>query len=228
MLTTLEHQLLDHLSQYVTEHKKQFIEKVLALRTRQITVVMEDIYQSQNASAVVRTCEGMGIQDVYVIENNSTYQVNKKVLKGSNKWIDLLRYKKKDVNNTEECFADLRNKGYRIIGLDPAPDGISIHEVDASLYKCALVFGNELKGLSPFALNNCDVKAYIPMQGFTESYNISVSAAICLTTLLTKLSTSGFDYGLTKNEKDAIRLQWVRKIVRRSEIMAQEFMRANG
>lgn len=227
MLTPQEYQLLDHLSQYVTEHKKQFIERVLSCRTRQVTVVMEDIYQSQNASAVVRTCEGMGLQDIYVIESNSTYQVNKKVLKGSNKWIDLLRYRKKDANNTEECFSDLRGKGYKIIGMDPAPDGISIHELDASKHKCALVFGNEFKGLSPYAMDNCDMKASIPMHGFTESYNISVSAAIALTTLLTKLRAGGCDYGLTKEEMDAIRLLWIRKIVRRSDIMAQEFIRTN-
>lgn len=225
MLTPQEYLLLDHLSQYITEHKKQFIEKVLNLRTRQVTVVMEDIYQSQNASAVIRTCEGIGLQDVHVVENVSCYEVNKRVLKGANKWIEMHRYRKNGINNTAECFGYLRSRGYKIIGMDPAEDGLSIQELDATNHKCALVFGNELKGLSKFAVEHCDQKVHIPMQGFMESYNISVSAAISLNVLLTKLRTGASDFGLTKNEKDAIRLQWFRKIVRRSDIIEKEFMR---
>lgn len=226
MLTPQEYQLLDHLSQYITLHKKECIEKVLSLRTRHISVVMEDIYQSQNASAVIRTCEGMGIQDVHVIENDSVYQINKKVLKGANKWIDLIRYREKNTDNTSVCFDYLKRNRYKILGLDPSEDGTSIHDIEPAEHKIALVFGNELKGLSEYALKNCDIKVHIPMQGFTESYNVSVSAAISLSILLTKLKKeSAPTVGLTQAEKDVIRLQWYRKIVRRSDIIVQQFMR---
>src|SRR6186713_2243834 len=106
-LTSKEHLLVQHFSQYVSDHKKEFIERVLSQRTRYVTVVLEDIYQSQNASAVVRTCECMGLQDIHIIENTSTYQTNTRVLKGSNKWIDLIRYRKKGIDNTEACVRQL-------------------------------------------------------------------------------------------------------------------------
>src|SRR5882672_12316108 len=145
MLSPDQRQLLtEHFSQYISDHKKEFIEKVLAERTRYITVVMEDIYQSQNASAVVRTCECLGMQDIHIIEEESKYSVNKRVLKGANKWIDLYRYKMKGFNNSEICFRKLREQGYQILATDPSPDGVSINEIPDDK-KIEVVMGNELK-----------------------------------------------------------------------------------
>jgi tRNA (guanosine-2'-O-)-methyltransferase len=98
-MTNQEYQLFNHLAQFVSEHKKNFVDKVLDQRTRYVTIVMEDIYQSQNASAVVRTCECMGLQDIHIVENTAKYQLNIRVLKGANKWINLERYRAKGVNN---------------------------------------------------------------------------------------------------------------------------------
>ena len=111
--------LCEYFSRFVSDHKKEFVEKVLDQRTRHITMVLEDIYQSQNASAVIRTCECMGIQDVHIIENDSKYTVNRRVLKGSYKWVDLIRHKGKSRNNTEACFDMLRANGYKIAATDP-------------------------------------------------------------------------------------------------------------
>jgi tRNA (guanosine-2'-O-)-methyltransferase len=220
-----ETKITDHFSQYITEHKKQFIERVLNERTRHITLVLEDIHQSQNASAVVRTCECLGLQDIHIIEEDSKYAVNKRVLKGANKWIDLYRYKMKGFNNTEICFRKLRELGYQIFATDPSPDGMSINEVPVDK-KIALVMGNELNGTSSYALQHADQKIFIPMHGFTESFNISVSAAICLNTLLTKMRESTISWQLSVDEKDALRLQWYRKVVRRSDLIEQEFLRS--
>ena len=223
MLSSEQRQLLtDHFSQYISDHKKEFIEKVLAERTRYITVVMEDIYQSQNASAVVRTCECMGVQDVHIIENQSRYSVNPRVLKGANKWVDLVRYKDKRVNNTETCFNGLRQKGYRLLVADPSPECISLNEVPVH-EKLAIVMGNELKGTSGYALDHADEKVRIPMVGFTESLNISVSAAICINTILTKVRDSEIDWSLSAEERSEIRLAWYRKAVKRSELIEHEF-----
>lgn len=223
-MNSLEKKITDHFSQYITDHKKQFIEKVLSERTRHITLVLEDIYQSQNASAVVRTCECLGLQDIHIIEEDSKYSVNKRVLKGANKWIDLYRYKMKGFNNTEICFRKLRDQGYQILVTDPSPDGTSINEIAVDK-KIAIVMGNELEGTSSYALEHADQKVFIPMHGFTESFNISVSAAICLNTLLTKLRESATCWQLTDEEKEILRLQWYRKVVRRSDLIEQEFLR---
>jgi tRNA (guanosine-2'-O-)-methyltransferase len=223
MLTLGQQQLItDHLGQYISDHKKDFIEKVLDERTRHITVVMEDIYQSQNASAVVRTCECMGVQDVHIIENQSRYSVNPRVLKGANKWVDLIRYKDKKANNTETCFQELRRNGYRILAADPSPACVSLNDIPVE-ERLAIVMGNELKGTSGYALDHADERVRIPMYGFTESLNISVSAAICLNTLLTKVRRSETDWSLSPEEKSEVRLKWYRNVVRRSELIEHEF-----
>lgn len=221
-----EKKVFAHLAQFVSDHKKTFVEKVLSQRTRYLTVVLENIYQSQNASAVVRTCECMGLQDVHIVEDTAKYHLNIRVLKGSYKWMNMERYHDRQVNNTEVCFDRLRSQGYRIMVADPAEDGTSIDELDVSKGKIALVFGNELRGASAYSLQHADAKVRIPMYGFTESLNVSVSVAICLNTMLGKLRRSATSIGLSEEEKDIIRLRWFRKIVRRSEVVEREFLRS--
>ena len=224
-MTREEEKVLNHLSGFISEHKKNFVEKVLATRTRYVTVVLENIYQSQNASAAVRTSECMGIQDVHIVEDTAKYHLNIRVLKGSYKWLNLERYRDRKVNNTETCFQRLRAEGYRIFVADPAPDGVSIDELDVHAGKIALVFGNELHGASAYSLQQSDAKVRIPMFGFTESLNVSVSVAVCLNTVLSKLRRPGSNIALSEDEKAKIRLAWYRKIVRRSDLMEREFLR---
>jgi tRNA (guanosine-2'-O-)-methyltransferase len=217
--------ILEHLSQFISDHKKDFVERVLNARTRQVTIVMEDIFQSQNASAVIRTCECMGIQDVHIVENITKYSINPRVLKGADKWIDLHRHASKQVNNTEAAFQQLHAEGYKIVVADPDADNKAIHDLEGS-GKLAIVFGNELRGVSRTALSLCDEKVRIPMYGFTESLNISVSVAICLSTVIAKLHATNRLSGLTEEEKAALRMKWYRKIVRKSDLIVREFVRA--
>jgi tRNA (guanosine-2'-O-)-methyltransferase len=225
-LTTQELRFIEHLSQYISDHKKEVAEKVLNARTRHVTVVLENIYQAQNASATVRTCECMGIQDIHIIENTSKYEVNKYVLRGSYKWVNLIRYKVRKRNNTEVCFDGLRSSGYRIYATDPSAER-SIDEIPLAGSKIALVFGNELKGLSDYALAHADERVKIPMYGFTESLNISASVAVCLATLIPRLRGGEIDFGLTGDEKDELRLAWYRRMVRGADIIEKQFSRTN-
>ena len=224
-MTEEEKKVFGHLAQFVSDHKKAFVEKVLTQRTRYVTIVLENIYQSQNASAAIRTCECMGLQDVHIVEDTAKYHLNIRVLKGSYKWMDIHRHRTRQVNNAEACFNRLRSDGYRILVADPAEDGISIDELDVSAGKIALVFGNELRGASPYSLEHGDQRVRIPMFGFTESLNISVSVAICLNTILGKLRKSEFPIALSEDEKSLLRLAWYRKIVRRSDLLEREFLR---
>lgn len=223
MHQTTRDKLTDHFLKYITDHRRDFMEQVLNQRTRHITVVLEDIYQSQNASAVIRTCECMGVQDIHIIENEAKYTVNKHVVKGSVKWVDIIKYQKE--KGAELCFEQLKRNGYKILVTDPSPDGVSIYEVDVN-EKIALVMGNELKGTSDRALSHADLKVKIPMYGFTESLNISVSAAICLNTLIPKLHQSSAPWQLTADEIADIRLRWLRKMMKRPEIMEKEFLKS--
>ena len=220
--------LLEHLRQFISEHKINGVETILAQRTRHLTVVLEDIYQSQNASAVIRTCECMGVQDIHIIEQRSKYNINPKVLKGSNKWMTFYQYNDRRINNTQLCYDELRAKGYTILVSDPAEDGSSVHEVDLEDRKIALVFGNELRGVSPFGIEYADQKIRIPMYGFTESLNISVSVAICINALREKMHRSAEVHSLSDEDKEEIRLDWYRKIVKRSDLIEKEFLKTIG
>jgi len=217
--------LANHFSQYITDHKREFMEQVLNQRTRHITLVLEEIYQSQNASAVIRTCECMGIQDIHMVENEMPYSINRRVLKGSYKWVDLIKYKGKDKRGASVCFEHLKKQGYKILVTDPSADGVSIYDVPIH-EKMAVVMGNELHGTSDLALSQADMKVRIPMYGFTESLNISVSAAICLNTLVPKMRASEVPWQLSTEEKEEIRLRWLRKMMKRPEIMEKEFLKS--
>lgn len=226
MLTESERKLLEHLAQFPSDHKKEFIEQVLSQRTRYLVVALEDIYQSQNASAVIRTCECMGLQDVAIIENKSKFVYNRRVLKGSEKWMTFHRFRDQNRENTASAFEYLRSSGYRILAADPGIEAQSMEEVSLEEGPIAVVFGNELHGLSAYAKASADGLIRVPMYGFTESMNISVSVAMVLQSLLFRLRQSEVNYRLTADEIDALRLNWYKKIVRRSDILEREFLRS--
>ncbi len=119
MDTARKKELLAHLAGFVSDHKKQRIEQVLAARTRHLTVVLEDVFQPHNASAVLRSCECFGVQDVHVIEEGSTYTVNPDVAQGASKWLSLVRYNQAEGENARSCFAALRARGYRLVAATP-------------------------------------------------------------------------------------------------------------
>lgn len=224
-MLTLDQKILltHHFAQFISEPRKLTIEKVLAQRTTFVTVVLEDIFQSQNGSAVIRTCECMGLHEIHIIENKSQYDLNVKVLKGANKWMNLVKYKSNGSNNTKICFDHLRAKGYKILATDPGEDGVPIDEIQTD-QKLAIVLGNEHSGTSEFALSQADVKVKIPMYGFTESLNISVSAAICLNTLIPKIRTSSLPIGFGEEEIQNTRYEWYRKAIRKPDILERDFL----
>ncbi len=212
-----------HLGQYVTGHKKEVIESVLNQRTRYLTIVLEDIYQSQNASAVFRTAECFGIQDIHLIENRNKYSLNKRVLKGANKWLNIVHYNQLHANNAEKCFDHLRKEGYQILATSP-DSKLQLNQVDISR-KMALVMGNELYGLSDYVKENADYQVAIPMYGFTESLNLSVSAAICINELMNKIKGGEVKWSLDEREMAQLRLAWYRKLVKNADLVEKEFLK---
>ena len=219
----VKEKLLDYLLDFVSENKKQLFEKIIQSRTKHIAVILEDIFQPHNASAVLRTCDCFGIQDIHIIENKNIYEVNPDVALGSSKWLNLYKYNSTD-NNTIEAFNSLREKGYRIVATTPHENDCLLEELNLDS-KIALVFGTELEGLSEIAINNADEFVKIPMYGFTESFNISVSAAIILHYLTEKLKKSNINWELSKKEKTDIELNWVKNVVKRSDLLEEEFLK---
>jgi tRNA (guanosine-2'-O-)-methyltransferase len=140
---------------------------------------------------------------------------------GSNKWMNLIRYKEKEKNNTVDCYAKLKADGYRVVATHPG-SGVSIDELPVDS-KLAIVMGNELKGITKFALEIAVEVVRIPMFGFTESMNISVSAALCIRSLVTRIRNSGHNWQLSESEKADLRLDWYRKSLKQPAIMEKEF-----
>ena len=139
--------LITFLEAYVQEERRNKFHKVLQKRTKYITVVLEDIIQSQNASAVIRSCDCFGIQDTHIIENEYNYTINPLVLKGANQWVNIHKYNQKE-NNTLDCLNMLKTKGYRIVATSPHTNDVDLDELDISKGKIALVMGNEREGIS--------------------------------------------------------------------------------
>lgn len=206
---------------FVSDHKRKLIEIILKNRTRYISVVMENIYQSQNASAVLRSADCFGIQDVHIIENDNLYDINPDVALGSNKWISIRRYNQYE-HNTAVCIEGLKLNNYKVLATSPRGN-ISIDNLKLN-QKTAMIFGNELHGLSEVALSMADDTVYLPMYGFTESFNISVSAAIIMSRLRAKMELMGINFGLDVVEKDELRLEWYRAIVRNSDKIEARFL----
>jgi len=216
-------ELVGYLRDFITEERWVTLNKVLQERTRYFTVVLEDIYQSHNASAVLRSCDCFGIQDVHIIENDHNFNLSKGVTIGADRWLTLQKYRSEGSDNTLDCFSDLREKGYRIIATTPHEEDVTIDKLPIDS-KTALVFGAELPGLSETAIQDADGFAKIPIYGFSESYNVSVSAALCLYELSKRLRESDINWGLTAKEKTVLQLNWLEKSVRASEQLKQKYL----
>lgn len=200
------------------------MEKIIRNRTRYITVVLEDIFQPHNASAVLRTCECLGIQDVHIIENRNKYNVNPDVVLGSDKWITLKKYDA-DEWTTPEIISQLRSDGYRIIATSLSGKEKSLNEFELDENRIALFFGTELTGLTKTVLDQADDHLKIPIYGFTDSYNISVSAAIILYDLVNRMHNSEIHWQLSQAEKNKILLQWLKNSIKSSDLLIKEFLK---
>ncbi|HOX25840.1 MAG TPA: RNA methyltransferase [Candidatus Krumholzibacteria bacterium] len=178
------------------------MEQVLARRTRRLTVLFEDLYDPHNASAVMRSAECFGVQDIHVVERERRFRPHTRVVRGAARWLTVLRY-----GSIDEAAAALRAGGYALVAttVDPASPPIDAVSLDRPLAVC---FGTEEVGLSPAALAAADLRVHVPMVGFTESLNVSVTAALCLRALTERLR-AGAGWELDAVERDALRLCWL-------------------
>lgn len=216
-------ELLAFLGTFLTDERKALFEKVLRYRSRHITVVLEDIFQPHNASAVLRTCDLTGVLDVHIIEDRNQYEINPEVALGSSKWLKLTTYNKQ-ANNTLSTFQKLRADGYKIIATTPHKTSQSFENIDLS-EKVAIVFGTELTGLSEMAIDNADEYLRIPMYGFTESYNVSVSAALVLFTLTERMRKENVAWQLSETEHLQTLLDWTRRSINKVEGIEKRFLK---
>ncbi|MGV6861059.1 MAG: TrmH family RNA methyltransferase [Putridiphycobacter sp.] len=214
-MTEQEKWLLDQFYEQISDNKKELFQKNVLNRTRHITVVLENLFQPHNAAAVLRSCDCFGVQDVHIIENYNEYVPNKDIDMGSSKWLNTYKYNKSE-NNTAECIRTLKDKGYTIVATTPHTNDCLIDDLPLDK-PLALMFGTELTGLTDEALDMADAFVRLPMYGFTESYNISVSVALALFNVTERMrKNDSIDWQLSEEEQNQIKLQWAKKVVKHS------------
>lgn len=222
----IDTQFLNYLEDFVSDKRKAIFTKVLEERTKHFTVVLEDIFQPHNSSAVIRSCDIFGVQDVHVIQNKYSSKVSRHVAKGSQKWLSINKYNQ-SATNTQDCLDTLRNDGYQIIATTPHNESCFLHEFDITK-KSAFVFGVEKDGVSEYTMNQADGFLKIPMVGFTESLNISVAAAIILQDITNKLRASNINWKLTDVEKNALYFDWVQKSIKSIKKITERYQEENS
>lgn len=209
---SIRQHVLDRLLYMINDNKREHIERLAEKRTKHLTVVLENIYQSHNASAVVRTCDCFGVQDVHVIADKKAYKVNREVAMGAGKWVTTHHYPQK---NTAGCLEELRAKGYTIVATSPyGKKTLRELPIDKPL---AFVFGTEREGLSQEAIDYADEVITIPMYGFTESFNISVSAALILNTMRERIMNESIHWKLSPAQLVELKIEWCINILNRGE-----------
>ncbi len=158
------------------DSRKERIAEVLGQRTRNVTVVLDRLEDTFNMAAVLRTCEGMGLQDVHIINNpEARFAPNAAVTQGCDKWLDLHVYE-----DFASCAQVLKRRGYRVLASAIAPGATSLFELTFEA-RVAIVLGNERFGVSEEVLRHADGTFWIPMRGFSQSFNISAAASACVT-----------------------------------------------
>ncbi len=202
----------NHIAPMLSDRRKDLFDDILKQRTRHFTVILEDLYQKHNTSAIVRSCDIFGVQDVHIIENKYNSYMSNQVGKGSQKWIDFHRYNEKQIN-TQDCIDAIKKEGYQLIATTPHNESCLVQDFDITK-KAAFVFGVEKEGVSNTMMEQADGFLKIPMVGFTESLNVSVAAAITLQSVTDKLRRSDVQWQLSEEEQFFKKIDWMEKTIK--------------
>lgn len=217
----IDQKKLAYLESFLTPRRLSRIKNVLDQRTNHFTVAIEDVYQLHNTSAVIRSCDVFGIQNAHVIEEANTKRIDREIAMGAQKWIDLHRHHK-----TKNCINFLKKEGYRIVATSPGAQSMALSDFDITK-PSVFFFGSELNGLSQEVISLADEVIHIPMAGFTESLNISVSAAIILQHVTSLLRKSSIPWQLSSEEKLTYRWDWAKKTIKSHEEILSRYEQNN-
>ncbi len=216
-------ELTPYLSGFVREEREQRLLEVLANRTRHFTVVLENLFQTQNISAVMRTCECYGVQDIHIIEKENEFKIHDAISMGSNKWLTLHNYAN-EPGNEVKCARQLKEQGYTLVATLPGENSVFLNDLPLD-EKTAFFFGTELTGLSKETIAVCDKAIKIPMYGFTESFNISNSVAITLSNVVERLHRSNVPWHLSDEESAELHFEWLCKSIREPEFIIEDYFK---
>jgi len=209
--------LLHYLESFLTENRYKRFQEVLSMRTKHFTVAMEDVYHLHNTSAVMRSCDVFGVQELNVIEEINRKRIDREIALGAQKWVDVNRF-----HSVKDCIDEIKDRGYQIVATSPHQNDTTLDDFDIEKPSC-IFFGREVDGLSEEVMEHADCFLKIPMVGFTESLNVSVSAAIIMQHLTSKLRKSSVNWQLSEEEKLNKRLDWVKKTLKNSDKLIEHF-----
>lgn len=201
--------LINKWYQQISTHKRDLVKHALNQRTKYVTVALEDVFQPFNASAIVRTTEIFGLQDLHVITPKNEFRPSIGISRGAIKWLTIKQY-----NDTPSCIETLKQNGYLIAATCLNEQSIALDQLPIN-QRIALLFGNELVGLSSDTIKQADMTVHIPMFGFTKSFNVSVSVAICLQHIVNKIRSSTIAWRLNQEERVFIEYMWCKQLTQR-------------
>jgi len=210
-------ELLEYLETFVTPSRIDRFKAIIPNRTKHFTVATEDVYQLHNTSAVMRTCDVFGIQELNIVEEVNSKSIDREIAMGAQKWVDLNRY-----HSIGDCISDIKSQGYQIVATTPHIDDCELIDFDITKKSC-FFFGRESQGLSQQVLDEADCFLKIPMFGFTESLNISVSAAIILQHVTARLRKSDIKWQLTEEEIIDKRFDWIKKTIKDYDAIVERY-----
>ncbi len=215
----------EELYKKITPARLAKMSRVLENRTRKLTVVLEDIFQPHNASAVFRNCDAFGVQDVTIIENKYICRTSNSVDMGTAKWLTIHKYTCDEAilpkngisnkhivsqaanENTIRALDDLKKRGYFLAASTLRKGAGTIDDIPVDR-PIALMLGTELTGLSDAAHEKADYLFTMPMLGFAQSFNLSVFSAICLQNLSKRIRALDDSWKLTESEKKSLYQNW--------------------
>lgn len=213
--------LVEHLLSQLTPHKQARLKEVVAQRTHHTVVLLEDLFQAHNASAVLRSCDLFGIQEVHAVEERHKFVVHNGVAKGASQWLDVVHQ-----TDIVASIKGLKERGYKIVATTPHTNACMLPDLPVD-QKFVFMFGTEDVGLSPRALEHADEFVKIPMVGFTESFNISVSVAICLYQVTQKMRKEGVAWQLSESEHLEVLHGWLKKQIAHCAQLEEEWLKKN-
>lgn len=212
-------EILKLVEPYLTEERQSRIREAVKGRTCNVVPVLENIYDRGNISAVLRSAEALGFQCAYVIETGDKFKSSARVTQGADKWLDVKKYK-----STVDCVRDLKSLGYQVLATHLDANAKPIGEVDVTK-PTAIVYGNERDGISKEMIELCDQTVIIPMQGFVQSFNISVAAAISLYHVTRERELKlGLQGDLSEEEKAALAAEFSLRSSKNPERLIEEIL----
>ena len=203
-----------YLAEFILPERFATLERAVGQRTNYMTLLAENMFHPQNASALVRHCEAFGVQNIHTVETLCRFNPNLNIVRGTDKWVDIHRHA-----STADALRALRADGYRIVATSPHRESCTPETFDVRRGKFAIVMGTEKTGISDEVFAEADEFLKIPMCGLVESLNVSACAAIIVYMLSERMRREVKEWRLSDDERTRLLYRWMADSVRDADAL---------